>query len=478
MDRAASTHAPEPPGAAVASPWRTFALSGLAVFLVSLDATVMVAAFPALRADFAAVSAALLSWTLNAYTIVYAALLVPAGRMADLLGRKRLFLWGVGVFTLASALCALALGPVPLVAARVAQAIGAALLTPTSLALVLAAFPPARRAAAVGLWSAVGALAAAVGPAFGSLVIAQASWRWVFLINVPVGAVAWLRARRQLPELSGADAGARPDLAGIALLIAGVAAIADAIVEIDPAGCLPVHSTIAGGAGLALLLAFVAWARGRADAALDLSLFDDRGFRWISVASLVFGAAFSAMFLSAFLFQMGVWGWSQSLAGLAVTPGPLIVIPVAMCAGKLAARVGHRWMLVAGGLLYALGQGWLAWRIGATADYLRVWLPSQVVTGVAIGLVLPALSAAAVAWLPPARFGVGSGVNNALRQIGGAIGAAVAVALVGRSGAGVEAFRTLYELLALAGVAIAVLALPLAARGAPAPAAASVEAAR
>lgn len=352
---------PVPPAPPI-SPWPTVGLTAAAVFLVSLDATVVVAAFPAFRTDFASASPALLSWTLNAYTIVCAALLVPAGRVADLWSRKRLFVVGAALFTLASALCATAPGPTALVAARVLQGVGAALLTPSSLALVLRAFPAERRAAAVGLWSAVGALAAAVGPAQGSCLIDHASWRWAFLITLPVGVVAAWRAHRRLAEFTAADGGASPDL-----------------------------------------------------------------------------------------------------------PGPLMVIPVAVLCGRIAGRTGQRPLLVAGGLLYAAAQALLALRVDPMPDYLRVWLPSQVLTGIAIGLVLPSLSAAAVAGLPPARFGVGSGVSNALRQIGGALGAAIAVALIGRSAVPLEAFRTLFWLLAASGLAVASVALPLGVRGRAAP---------
>ena len=179
--------------------WRTFRIASAAGFLVLLDTTAVVATYAPLRAHFSAVSLADLSWTLNAYTVLFAALLVPAGRLADLMGRNRVFLHGLAVFSLASALCACAPGIGTLIAARALQAVGAALLTPASLALVLGAFPRERRAAAVGLFSAVGALAAAVGPTFGSWVIEMTSWRWIFLINVPLGLLLWLMARRHLP---------------------------------------------------------------------------------------------------------------------------------------------------------------------------------------------------------------------------------------------------------------------------------------
>jgi len=450
---------PSPPDGTKALAWRTFRIASAAVFLVLLDTTAVVAAYSPLREHFSAVSVADLSWTLNAYTVLYAALLVPAGRLADLNGRKRVFLQGLALFSLASAFCAWAPDIVTLIAARALQAVGAALLTPASLALVLGAFPREKRAAAVGLFSAVGALAAAVGPAFGSWIIELTSWRWVFLINVPLGLLAWVLARQHLQESTSPETGARPDWPGIALLTLGAGAIAWGIVRSESAGWT--QPLVALAAGTVLLLAFGFWARGRPGAALDLTLFEDRSFLFVNLATAVFGIAFTAMFLSSFLFLMGIWGYSQGLAGWAVTPGPLMVIPVAILSGRLAGRIGHRPLLVVGGVLYAVTQAWLSLSIGKAPDYLSIWLPAQLLTGIAIGLVLPALSGAAVANLGPTRFGVGGGVNNAMRQFGGAAGAALAVALVGHAGASLQQFQYLYALLGGLGLLTALLSLPV-----------------
>ena len=429
---------PSPPDGTPALAWRTFWIASAAVFLVLLDTTAVVAAYSPLREHFSAVSVADLSWTLNAYTVLYAALLVPAGRLADMNGRKRVFLQGLALFSFASALCAWAPDIATLIAARALQAVGAALLTPASLALVLGAFPREKRAAAVGLFSAVGALAAAVGPAFGSWIIELTSWRWVFLINVPLGLLAWVLARQQLQESTSPETGARPDWPGIALLTLGAGAVAWGIVRSESAGWAQPSAALA--AGTVLLVAFGFWARGRPGAALDLTLFEDRSFLFVNLATAVFGIAFTAMFLSSFLFLMGIWGYSQGLAGWAVS---------------------HRPLLVVGGVLYAVTQAWLSLSIGKAPNYLSIWLPAQLLTGTAIGLVLPALSGAAVANLGPTRFGVGGGVNNAMRQFGGAAGAALAVALVGHAGASLQQFQYLYALLGGLGLLTALLSLPV-----------------
>ena len=443
------------------NPWVVFAIASAAVFLVSVDATIAVAAFPALRSSFADTSPATLSWVLNAYTILYAALLVPAGRLVDLHGAKRLFLFGVALFTLASAACGMAPGTNSLIAARVVQAVGGAVLTPASLALILGAFPADKRSAIVGLWSAAVALGAAVGPGAGAILIELATWRAAFLVNLPFGALILFFATRRLPGLKGADAGKGLDIPGIALIASGIAALTYGVVQIEKAGFGAATVWGPAFAGLGLLFSYALWARGRKGAAIDMTLFVDRTYTLVTVASFVFGIAFSMMFLSSFLFLLGIWGYSQGLTGLAVTPGPLVVIAVAIASGRLVARVGHRAVLVAGGVLYAVAQFWLATHVTVTPAYLTLWFPMQIVGGTAVGLLLVGLSGAAVAGLPPARFGVGGAVNNAVRQLGGVFGTALAVVLVGQTGAGIEAFRTAFLCLGLIGLATAILCLPL-----------------
>ena len=452
--------------------WRTFALTSIAVFLVSLDATIGFAAFPALRASFPSASPAELSWVLNAYTIVYAALLVPAGQLADLLGRKRLFLAGVALFTLSSGLCGVAPGAWSLIVFRITQAAGAALLTPTSLALILQAFPLPKRAIAVALWGAVGALAAAVGPSVGSMIIDATSWHWAFLVNVPIGAFALARAWSRLDESLSPESGARPDLIGIALLMLGVALLALGVVQSDRWGWGSAYTLGSLGAGLATLLLFIRWALRRPHAAVDLSLFNDPTYRYVNLATLLFGAAFTAMFLNFFLLTTTLWHYSLTLAGLAITPGPLLVIPTAIVSGRLAARIGHRPLLVAGGLIYALSGLWFYLQISEQVDFLRVWLPGMLVGGLGVGLVLPSLSGAAVAGLQPNRFGMGSALNLAIRQLGSVFGVALTVAIAGTAHPGVEQFRQVYVLLIAGGLLTALLSLPVATRPANATAAA------
>lgn len=415
------------------TPWRTFAIASVAVFLVSLDATVLYAAFPALRHAFPSASAADLSWILNAYTVVFAALLVPAGRLADLRGRKRMFVIGVAAFIAASAACGLAPSETVLVAARAVQAIGAALLLPASLAIVLAAFPATKRAVVVALWGAVSGLAAAIGPSLGTLLVQHLGWESAFLINVPIGGAALFAAIRRLEESKNPDAGAPLDIVGVLLVIIGVGAVAFGLVRSEAAGWLSSSVIVALAGGVAALLAYTAWARRVPAPAIDLALFQHRTYRYVNLATLAFGIAFSMMFFSVFQFLTGVWGYSLSQAGIAFVPGPLLVIPTSIVGGRIAARAGHRRLIMLGGLVFAAGAMWIATVPTAEPAYLTAWLPGSILTGVGVGLVLPSLSAAAVAKLPPARFGIGSAINQAVRQIGSVLGVALAIVIVGRA---------------------------------------------
>lgn len=297
------------------SPWPVFFVASIAVFLVSIDGTVLFAAFGALRDGFPHSTAADLSWVLSAYTVVYAVLLVPAGRLSDALGRKRVFQLGLLLFLAASAACGAAPTVSILVAARVLQAVGAALLTPASLALVLGAFPADRRAVVVSLWGAVGGLAAALGPSIGAAVVDALGWRWAFYLNLPLGLIAWWRGRSRLTEWRDAKGDASLDGVGIGLLIAAVGALAYGIVEADVLGWRSQNVLGASAGGLLLLAVFVVWARRRPNPAVDLSLFADRTYRFVNLATLSFGIAFSMMFFAMFFFLMQVWHYSLPQAG-------------------------------------------------------------------------------------------------------------------------------------------------------------------
>jgi EmrB/QacA subfamily drug resistance transporter len=452
---------------AARSPWPTFWIACIAVFLVSIDSTVLFAAFGALQAAFPAATPADLSWVLNAYTVVYATMLIPAGGLADAHGRKRVFLFGVTLFLAASAACGMADSVAWLIAARVLQALGAALLTPASLSIILDAFPQEKRAVAVSLWGAVGGLAAAIGPSLGTAIVEHLGWPWAFYINLPLGAISlWFGAAR-LREAVVTGKRARIDLVGMLLLIVAVGAVAMAIIHLDSPhwsrlelGALAATSVLAFGA-------FIAWARSSAAPLVDLALFANRSYSAVNLATLAFGTAFAMMFFAFFAYMTRIWHFSLPLAGLAVTPGPLLVVPTAIIAGRIAARSGHRPVLVIGSLVYAASGLWLLLVPGTEPAYLTQWLPGLFLSGIGVGMVLPSLAGAAVAGLPAAQYAVGSAVNQATRQLGAVLGVAITVLLVGHASVTRADFIPLYAM----HVALALVtgALCLAVKTRPAP---------
>lgn len=419
------------------------------------------AAFDPLRHSFSSASTADLSWVINAYTVVYATMLIPAGGLADTHGRKRVFLIGGVIFLAASAACGLASSVGWLVAARVMQAFGAALLTPASLSIVLAAFPQNKRAVVVSLWGAVGGLAAAVGPSAGSFVIDQFGWQWAFYINLPIGGYALWRGVSSLTESVSSSERRRVDIVGMALLMWAVGSITLAIVEFEAPNWSRTELAAMSLTGIIAALVFVVWARRVKNPLVDLALFEHQTYRYINLATLSFGIAFSMMFLTFFFYVMNIWHFSLPMAGLAVTPGPLLVMPTAIVTGRLATRLGHRPFLVGGSVLYAISSVWFYFVPGNEPNYLMHWLPGLVISGIAVGLVLPSLSAAAVSRLPIAHYAVGSAVNQATRQIGSVLGVALTVALVGHAALQRSDFDALYIVHGTLALLTGLLCLPV-----------------
>ena len=454
-----------------AAPWVVLAVTTLSVFAVFLDTTILFVAFPDLVRSFPDVSRGSLSWVLNAYTIVFAAALVPAGRIADRVGRRRCFLVAVAVFTVASALCGVAPNVELLVAARSLQALGAALMVPASLALVLQSFPRERVPVALAVWGAVGAVAGAIGPSLGALVVDGAGWRWAFYLNLPVGLVALVAGWRVLPEGRESEPGPIPDPVGALVLVAGMALVALGVVQVDSWGFGAASTWAVIGAGGALLAAFV-WRCTRVAApAFDLTLFRTRNYRWANAATATFYIGFTGAFFANFQFLDSVWDYSLVRAGLAMTPGPLVVAALAPFMGRIAAARGQRTLLVPGGLVFAAGSLWLVLVAGTDAAWFAHWLPGSLLTGLGVALCLPQLSSAALQGLPPDRFGSGSAGNQAIRNLSSTLAVSLAVTLIGEPlsrTAAVDAFARVWWLSVAAGVSVTLLALPLRRAAAPA----------
>lgn len=403
----------------------------LAIFMSSLDLFIVNLAFPYIGREFHGSNLSSLSWILNGYSIMFAAVLVPAGRWADRIGRRRMIIAGLVVFTLGSILSAVAPGVAFLIAARIFQAIGAGMMVPASLSLLLAAVPGPQRAQAIGTWSAIGALGAALGPVIGGFLV-ELSWRWVFWINIPVGIATVILAFKVLPESKDETVTGRPDLLGAILVAVAAGSLALALVKAP-----------AWGWGsrdfLGLLLLAVASAVGvvlrsgrHAAPVVDLTLLESRSFNGATLASVFYYAGFGAFVLNTVEFLTNVWHFSAIEAGLAIAPGPLMVLPFArIVAPRLTKTFGSAGRVaVVGCFVNAAAQAWWLLEIQSRSAYASHLLPIQLLGGMGVGLTIPSLIGAGSASIPPARFGTGSGVLNMARQIGTVLGVAGLIAIL------------------------------------------------
>jgi EmrB/QacA subfamily drug resistance transporter len=401
-----------------------------APFLAALDLLVVNVAFEEIGDAFPGHSLADLSWILNAYAIVYASLLIPLGRYADKIGNKRVFVTGLILFIAASVAAAASASLEALVAFRVLQGVGAAAVTPTSLGLLLHSVPAERRAASVRIWATSGAVAAALGPLLGGVLV-EASWRWVFLVNLPVGLVLVVLAVRIIPTFRRPDEAGNPDLVGAILLTIGIGALTTALVRGPEWGWTGWQTLTAVGLSATALALFCVNNTRHRSPLLPRDLLRVPSLGWSNAASLLFNAAFAAGLLALILYLQRVWGYSALRTGLAIAPGPLVVPVFALLGQRLARRQPAGRIALAGSLLWAAGTTILTVSIGTERSYATDVLPGWLVCGFGVGLALPTILASATADLPPARSATGSAIVNMSRQIGIVLGVAVLVAVFG-----------------------------------------------
>ena len=427
---------------AATKPGQVLAIVCAGIVLANLDLFIVNVALPDIARDFNDTNLGSLSWILNGYAIVYASLLVFCGRLAERFPRNASFLVGVALFTAASAACALASSVEMLVAFRLAQAAGAALLTPTSLGLILATFPAERRAGAVRIWAAVGGFAAALGPLVGGLLV-TASWRWIFLVNLPIGLLALVVGWIKLPRVPGHDV-ATPNLGAAALITAGIATLTFGIVKLNDWGWNAPAVMLSFAASAAMLALFVAHCLRSDNPFIDPALFRIRDFTRATLAMAPFSTAFGGFLLSLVLWEEGVWHWSAMTIGLAIAPGPFMVpVTSLLLARRLIARFGAATVVVAGLVVFAGGVVVWAVLAGPHPD-LGFAVLCVIPSGIGVGLTLPTLMGLGTSALPASSFATGSGVINMVRQIGFAVGVAIFVAIVGTPGsaaAHIAAFR-------------------------------------
>lgn len=444
-------------------------LAAGATFLAMLDTTVVNLAVPRIAARFPASTAAETlsgaSWVITLYAIVFAALLVPAGRFADVVGRRSLLVFGVATFTAMSLLGALAPTLPVLLAARGLQAVGAAAMVPASLAVVLTDTPPAQRVKVVGLWSAAGALAAAIGPGLGGLLMDAAGWRALFAINVPVGIALIFGALRLTARQSGAPRARVPDLIGTASLAGGIGLVVWGTGEGRVWGwdSAPTLTSLCAGSAL---VAFVLVRSPRQEVpAVATHLWRDRTFLRANLAAFAFGAALFTWMLVGVLVLMQQWRYSALAAGLALSPGALVASATAIIGSRVGKRLSPRAYAFAGSLVFGAVGLFCRFTLPGSSSFLGYWLPLSFVIGVAIGMLSWSVSAVAVMSAGPAEFAGAIGMSTACRQVGGALGVAVMTVLVADR-PGVDGFRLCYLACGLCSLAAALALAPAPRRGA------------
>jgi len=433
------------------SRWLILAVLAAVAFMAQLDLFIVNVALPTIGRSYGGASLTGLSWVLNAYAIIFAALLVPAGRLADHFGRRGFLLVGVAVFTLASAGCAAAPTLGVLIAARAVQAVGAALIVPTSLGLLYPAFPKRQHAMVVGIWAGVAAVAGTSGPPVGGLLVGV-DWRWIFLINVPVGIVTLIAGYRVLPEVRAVAGSRLPDWVSAVLLLAAVTLLVLGTVQ-GPAWGWGSAKTIAllAVAAVAITLTVARTVR-HPHALIERDLFSSRPFTGASVALFAYFVGFAIFLLSVVLFLQGEWHYSAVKAGLAIAPGPGTAAVFAVNAGRISARFGRVLPAMAGALFMVVAAGYWMLATGAAPDYAVGFLPGLFAGGISAGLVQAPLFAAA-GTLPPDRATTGSAVLQMARQIGSAVGVAVVVVIVGTGATRtVTAFHHVWAAEAVAGL--------------------------
>jgi EmrB/QacA subfamily drug resistance transporter len=400
--------------------------SGMAM----LDGTVVNIALRNVGEDLGA-TVAQLQWVVNSYLLALASLILVGGSLGDHLGRRRVFMVGVGWFAVASALCGLAQTPGQLIAARLLQGVGAALLTPGSLAMIQGSFRPADRGRVIGQWAGLGGIAAAIGPLLGGWIVDNASWRWIFLINVPVAAVVLLVAARHVPESRDPEAVRSFDVLGAALGALGLAGATYALIESSTA---PRSKVLAAAVvGVVALVLFVVFERRHHDALVPMRLFRSRTFSVANLLTLLVYGALGAMLFFLVLQLQVVTGWSPLAAGLATLPLTLVMLLLSSRAGALAARLGPRLPLSVGPVLCGLGTLLLR-EVDQDTRYLTGVLPGMLVFAAGLVLLVAPLTSSVLAAAPDRFAGIASGINNAVARTGSLLSVSALPAVVGITG--------------------------------------------
>jgi EmrB/QacA subfamily drug resistance transporter len=409
--------------------WWTLAAVSFALFMIMLDNTVVNVALPAIQRELG-ISVSELEWVVTGYALSFAVLILTGGKLADMYGRRLIFLTGLAVFTLASFFCGLAGSAEVLIAARVLQGVGAAFMMPATLSIIMATFPPKERGSALGIWVGVSAMALAIGPLVGGLITEHLGWNWIFYINVPVGLVGLVAGRVIIRESKDTSHEQRLDVPG--LVSSGVAlfALVYALIEANSRGWtsplilgLFVLAAVSGAV-------FVLLELHQRLPLFDLRLFRNTTFAGANTVALLVSLAMFGVFFFMSLFMQDVLGYSAVRAGAAFLPMTLLIIVVAPLAGRASDRLGSRWLMTGGMTLVGCSLLVFA-QIEPSSSYLSL-LPGMVFGGIGMASTMTPMTAAALSSVPVDKAGVGSGILNTFRQVGGSLGIAVLGAILAR----------------------------------------------
>jgi len=414
------------------NPWLVLVVLTTGFFMIMLDTTIVNVAIPAMSAGLNTTLDQIL-WVLNSYILVYAVLLITAGRLGDLYGQRTLFAIGLAIFTVASALCGFAQDANQLIVARILQGVGGALLTPQTLAMLTSLFPPERRGAAFGIWAGVAGLATLAGPTLGGAIVTYIDWRWIFFVNVPIGIAALVATFAIIPDM-------RPgrrhgwDIVGVILATGGLFGVIFGLIEGERFNWGEIGSYVITipeiiGAGALMLVLFVIWERYQAEPLVPLSLFENRNFavtNWIA-AAIAFGMM--SLFLPIVIYLQSVRDFSALTAGLTLAPMSLTSMVVAPFAGRLADRIGGKYILMTGIFVFAIGFGTLTYVAGPDSTWINFLVPA-IVAGAGMGMTFAPMTTVAMRNISPRMAGAASGVLNTTRQVGAAVGSAIVGALL------------------------------------------------
>jgi EmrB/QacA subfamily drug resistance transporter len=410
--------------------WWTLAAVSFGLFMIMLDNTIVNVALPSIQRDLH-IGISELEWIVNGYALTFAVLMLTGGKLADMLGRRRMFIVGLLIFTVASFACGMAPNAHFLIGARVVQGAGAALMNPSTLSIITATFPPRQRGMAIGIWAGTSALALAIGPLVGGLITQYVDWSWIFFINVPVGVLGMVVARLVIDESRDTSHEQRLDLPGLVTSAVGLFGLTYGLIEANNYGWTSTRILVCFAIAVVGLGAFILLELRQRIPMLDLSLFKNGTFAGANVTMMLVALAMFGVFFYVSLYLQNILGYSPTKAGASFLPMTILIILIAPFAGRYSDKIGSRW-LVGLGMLLVAGSLLIFSRLGLHSTWWDLF-PGLIVGGVGMALTMTPVTAAAMGSVEVDKAGVGSAVLNSMRQVGGSLGIAIMGAIVAAS---------------------------------------------